>query len=93
MAAVGFSPLQPQPAVASEVGGAPSVLSVSFMSAESHHSEGRSSHDGELDETLQSEVNWILYSIPLHVHTSACRFSSEGRKTVIPYFFINSAQK
>ena len=45
-----------------------SVLSVSFMSAESCHSEGhspsegQSSHDGELDETLQSEVINVLYT-------------------------------
>ena len=54
MAVLGYSPSQPKVAGGGE--GAPSVLSVSFMSAGSHHSEGHSSHDGELDETLQSEV-------------------------------------
>ena len=62
--ALGYSPSQP----------VASVLSVSFMSAESHHSEGhspsegQSSHDGELDETLQSEVINAMYTLLNNTH-------------------------
>ena len=51
----GFSPSHIQHA-ASEVDGAQTLLSISFLSDRSQHSDGHPQEHGQLDETLQSEV-------------------------------------
>ena len=51
----GFSPSHLKHA-ASEVGGAHTLLSISFMSDRSQHSDSHPQQHGQLDETLQSEV-------------------------------------
>lgn len=58
----GFSFSHP-PHAASEVGGAQTLLSISFMSDKSQHSDDQPQQERELDDTLPSEVRCIILSL------------------------------